>query len=359
MSSIYHPSKYIDPSIVLTLRNFAGQAEKLKQLHPEQLALIQQQQWFRLFVPKIYNGLEETLMQGLLLEETLAWTDGSIGWTVTLCAGAGWFSAFLNSALAAKIFRDPAACIAGSGKSTGIAKKTGDRYEISGNWEYATGANNATCFTANCVIEENGLLLKNANGEHFIRPFLFLKEEVMIMETWKAVGMIATGSNSFAVHELIVPGDRLFDIESASPLVQLPLFAYPFLQFAETTLAVNSSGMAIRFLDLCAKIFAQKPNLALQASLAEVSKELHKARQDFYTEVENSWKECVGNFAVSSPVLQRVSHLARHLAYTSRRVVDSLYPHCGMQAANPETEINRVWRNLHTASQHNLLNTSM
>jgi hypothetical protein len=54
-------------------------------------------------------------------------------------------------------------------------------------------------------------------------------------------------------------------------------------------------------------------------------------------------------------VMEEVSLYSRNLAKISRECVDLLYPYCGLAAANTDTEINQVWRDLHTASQHALL----
>lgn len=351
-----HPSTYIAPSIAEAIRNYSAEAEKLKRPHPVQLALIQSEQWFRLFVPKVYNGLQLNLPEALRLEEALAWTDGSVGWSVTLCAGAGWFGGFIDPKIAAQIFDNDAVCLAGSGNPSGIARKMDGHYVVTGQWAYATGASDATCFTANCVIEENGILLKHAGGKDLVRSFLFLKEEVTVHENWKTIGMIATGSNSFSVNELTINRDRIFQIEANSKTLTLPLYSYPFLQFAETTLAVNSSGMAIRFLELCEIIFQQKPIRSSDHAFRNAAKKLDNTRDEFYKQVENSWSECVDHLCISSPALRQISRHSRRLAHTSLEIVDKLYPLCGMQAANPSTEINRVWRNLHTGSQHSLFN---
>ena len=190
-----------------------------------------------------------------------------------------------------------------------------------------------------------------------IKSFLFLRDEVTIHKNWKMIGMIATGSNSFEVNGLKLKNNRCFSIDQRATVLPQPIYQYPFLQFAETTLAVNSSGMAIRFLDLCKPLFQQKTNENIQAVFQNAAKKLDEVRQEFYQVVEKSWEECAGNFDISSKLLQEVSSISKQLATISRKVVDDLYPFCGMQAANPETEINRVWRNLHTASQHSLFHT--
>ncbi len=115
--------------------------------------------------------------------------------------------------------------------------------------------------------------------------------------------------------------------------------------------------MAIRFLDLCRFLFQQKSNDAIQSHLQTSIQQLEEVRQQFYLAITNSWEECSRHLTISSKVLEEVSRVSKQLAITSRRIVDELYPFCGMQAANPEMEINRVWRNLHTASQHNLFHT--
>ena len=356
MNLIEHPSAFMIPELIAIMRSVAREAEHMKHLHPEQIAIIHKQKWFKLFVPVQFNGLGLSLPQALQLEEALAWTDGSVGWTVTLCAGAGWFIGFLDPEIVPVVFDKSNICIAGSGKASGIAKTIDDGFEITGHWDYATGANWATSFTANCMIEENGAILKNADGNPVIKSFLFLRNEVRIHETWKQIGMIATGSNSFEVNGLRVKNNRTFLIDKRSAVLKDPIYHYPFQQFAETTLAVNSSGMAIYFLDLCEPLFRQKSTGAIRPVFQTSANELEEIRELFYSAAIKSWEECVTNNSISAPLLQELSRMSKQLAFTSRRIVDELYPYCGMQAANPETEINRVWRNLHTASQHSLFN---
>lgn len=356
MNATAHPSEYIDTQLVQLLRNHSAEAELLKQLHPAQLLLIHQQKWFRLFVPEHKGGLEYSLPEALRLEESLAWTDGSVGWTVTLCAGAGWFIGFLDPEIAAIVFSDPAVCLAGSGKASGIAKKVTNGYEVSGYWLYATGAAHATVFTANCMIEENGVLLKEQDGSPVIRPFLFMKDEVTVHQTWNSIGMKATGSFGFEVREIAVPPNRVFRISSEEAHLPHPIYQYPFMPFAESTLAVNSSGMATRFLDLCSQLLTDKPGSTALYLLEKAVKQLEACRSRFYEIVEQSWKYNLDKKTLPPALITSIGDSSRELAATARRSVDELYPYCGMYAADPATEINRVWRNLHTASQHNLLN---
>ena len=95
-----HPSAFIAIEDVNIIRNTAAAAEQLGKLHPEQLQVIYKNQWFKLLVPHIYGGRQVTLLSLLQLQEAISWADGSTGWVVTLCNGAGWFGGFIAPEIA-------------------------------------------------------------------------------------------------------------------------------------------------------------------------------------------------------------------------------------------------------------------
>ena len=363
--NIPHPSFFIDTQLTDLIRRFSGEAERMGALHPEQLSVIYKENWFNLYVPTEYGGLGLSMPEGLRIEESLAWIDGSTGWTITLCSGANWFIGFLKQETAKTIFNADEVCLAGSGRHTGIAKMISEEeYEITGRWPYATGASHATAFTANCLIEKNGGMIQNEDGSPMTASFIFLRNEVTVHKDWEAMGMIATSSNSFEVKKLRVNKNRRFSIDEKQTVLPGKVYQYPFLQFAETTLAVNISGMAIHFLDLFEAIikkrntdtfFTNKQMLSLSLRHDTAKNQLDEARQVFYQVIQNSWNEGKGSKNFSIATLTEVSKASRQLATTSRRMVDDLFPYCGLIAVHHESEINRVWRDLHTAIVHPLL----
>jgi alkylation response protein AidB-like acyl-CoA dehydrogenase len=359
-----HPSAYIDPRFTDMIRLLSPEAEQLGQLHPEQLSIIYEKNWFKLFVPKQYGGLELSLPEGLRLLEGLACADGSTGWVTTLCSGANWFIGFLPRELVGELFNNDKVCLAGSGKPSGVARVGELGYRITGYWKYASGAPHATAFTAVCRMEKDGEIIHNIDGSPQEAAFLFLRDDVLLCKNWQAMGMIATASDSFGVSDLELPFNRCFRIAGEHAVLPHPVYQYPFLQLAETTLAVNSAGMAARFLELCGIIFSgkvkhtrDKPGKFPEAQvyLEAVKRQFQEMRQSFYNAVKHSWDCCNATGAIPSAVLRAVSDSSHRIAAAARHSVDELYPFCGMEAANPASEINRVWRNLHTASQHALL----
>lgn len=344
--------------------SFAAQSEEVGKLHPEILELAYRENWFKLFVPKIYGGPGKKLPEILRLEEALAEVDGSLGWTVTLCAGAAWFAGFLNPELANEIFADRTVCFAGSGAVGGTATKTANGYLINGHWKYASGALHATVFTANCTLKnQDGSDLLDADGNPEIKSFILKKEEVEILAGWSYFGLIATGSHAFEVHDLIVPENRTFKINDTIEVADEG-FDYPFLQLAETTLAVNSLGMANHFVRLVEEAFFSRSGLKryndkqiqyFNQELNQCKAEMQNLKISFYKSFDQSWQQLTEKGQIAEDKLVEVSLMSRKLAHVCRKATDTLFPYCGLEAAKKESELNRVWRDMHTASQHALL----
>ncbi|KLT65999.1 acyl-CoA dehydrogenase family protein [Pedobacter sp. BMA] len=347
-----------------TVAQFASESEQMGELHPEILELAYQENWFKLFVPEVYGGAGKKLPEILRLEEALAEADGSLGWTVTLCAGAAWFAGFLNPDLAKEVFADRAVCFAGSGAIGGTAIETTNGYLINGHWKYASGALHATIFTANCSLKNtDGTDILDEDGNPKVMSFILKKNEVNILSGWSYFGLIATGSHAFEVSNLEVPLNRTFRINNTIEVADEG-FDYPFLQLAETTLAVNSLGMSNHFIRLVEQSFFSRSGLKryneeqiryFENELNRCKSEVKELKKAFYRCFDDSWEQLVSGKSISVSSLDEVSRSSRKLAHACRSACDFLFPFCGLEAARKETEINRVWRDIHTASQHALL----
>jgi len=351
-------------STELVNTDWAPKAEKQGCLSPEMLDLIYREKWFKLFVPTEFDGLGLTLPEALLLEEKIARLDSSMGWTVTLCAGAGWFVGFLDQEISREIFADPKVCLAGSGFVGGKANRQGDQYEISGSWTYASGALHATHFTANCEMLEDGKALWDDQGKPVVKAFILKKEEVEILDGWSYMGMIATGSHAFKTENLQVPLHRAFEILPEKVTRTESIYRYPFLQFAEATLAVNILGITQHLQRLISETFWKRHEFRkydqkhldyFQKLEKSCASKLELERIKFFDAVEVSWQELEIHGKISNKSLRSVSRSSRKLTQICREVNSKMHPFAGLEAAKTHTELNRVWRDFNTVSQHALL----
>lgn len=346
---MHHPSQVVESSTLEEIRSHAREAENLKTLHPRQLRMIREHQWFKMYIPKTLGGRQLPLPEIVRILEALSWADGSTAWVVTLCSGAGWFNGFIDPALGEEFFLPSDVCIAGSGAVTGRADDAGDHLILSGEWANASGANHASAFTFNCQLYYANKPVSLADGSPVVQSFILKKEEVTLQKTWRAMGMIATGSHSFSVNAKPVGRERMFHIHPDFTTHNSSVFKYPFQQLAESTLAVNLSGMAFRFVELAGEQFKRK-NFSPEA-IRESAETLDAARDRFFQVLDESWAVLP---ALPSGTVEKVTSCSHELVRVSREVINRLFPVCGLAAANPDLEINRVFRNFYTAGQHSL-----
>jgi alkylation response protein AidB-like acyl-CoA dehydrogenase len=351
-------SSIVSPAIAQSIKNEAAQAEKQGKLTSKQGQLIIEQGWFKALVPSIYGGRQMPLPELIKLEEYLAYLDGSFGWVVTLCSGAGWFAGFAEEGTAKEYFAAANVCAAGSGAITGTATETPDGYLLNGKWGYASGASTATVFTVNCKVMKGNEQVLNEDGSEKVLTFILDKTEVTVNDDWNAFGMVATGSNSFEVNELKVPVNRAFDLK-AQPAVNAALYHFPFMQLAECTLSVNITGMTMHFMELCREMIEGKSNpnavTGVQDRYEQLSQKLETSRQKLFYAVDMAWQVCMANKEISPSLLYKITAASSIAVSVCRDCVNILYPYCGLKAANKKSEINRVWRDIQTACQHSLI----
>jgi indole-3-acetate monooxygenase len=173
----------------------------IDQIHHERL--------LQIWVPKRYGGLGLRLKEGLQLLFDWSKIDGSLGWMLTLCSGANFFSRNLKPNIAKELFSNSKTCFGGSGMIGGTAEKQSNgTFLINGLWHFATGAPHLSYFTLNAKLTENENPLLDESGNELIRSFVISKNQTEIIPNWKSMGLKATGTYSFKVdnEKLITAG---------------------------------------------------------------------------------------------------------------------------------------------------------
>lgn len=354
------------------IARYAADADQSGWLHPVQQALLHRRGWLRMLAPCALGGAELALPDAVRLEESIAAIDGSMGWTLTLCAGAGWFAGFLPPRLARSILATKRVCLAGSGAPTGYADADGEGYRIDGHWDYASGAPMATHFTFNAILREHGQPLLDAAGQPRVKAFVVPAALVEVVPNWRTIGLRATASHGYRVHGQWIHRDHGFDIDPDQASEQGPLYRFPFLAFAFVTLSANVAGMAGHFIELAEESLRHRRNRnagrrfsgkgealievpAVRDVLADCRARFDTARNQFYERLDASWTRVLAEGRVPAADAAELQALSMAWVVASRHAVDTLYPYCGLHAAREDSPVNRVWRDFHTASQHALL----
>jgi alkylation response protein AidB-like acyl-CoA dehydrogenase len=177
--------------------------------------------------------------------------------------------------------------------------------------------------------------------------------------------MRASASHSYRIEGQWVSQDHGFTISPAAATADGPLYQFPFYSLAYVTLAANVAGMAGHFIqeaEACmrrrrhphqAKPLLDVPEIA--ALLRTRQQALAAARATFYEVLDRSWATMAGGTALDEDAMHSIQATSLAMVAAARAAVDQLYPYCGLYAAHQDSTINRIWRDFHTASQHNLL----
>lgn len=313
----------------------------------ETLQWIADRNLWNLWVPKAYNGLELSLTEGLKTLQALAKTDGSLGWTVTLCSGANYFIGNLQLETANHIFLNAKETVifGGSGGVFGIAEQQGDHYIISGEWRYATGAPYLSHFTLNAKIISDGKPVMNADGTPLVYSFVIPKEDVSIIKDWDTMGLKATATHSFKVDSVVVSSKQAF-IYNRFYLPQ-SIFKIPFMVFADLTLWVNYLGMAERFLEEATHIL--EPNIVEPFSIL-----LAETNQQLYTFAERIEQLTTSETAITETYIQTIHKTASDSVKDLSQAILNTYPLLGIKACSQSHPLNNIFRDYFTATQHHI-----
>ena len=307
------------------------------------LSEIHKQKWLNIWVPKVYGGLDLSFTDGLQVLQKLAAVDGSLGWTVTLCSGAHYFSRNMLPETAFKLFNEKNIFIGGSGTTGGTAEIKNNSYILNGKWPYATGAPYLTHFTLNAQLTEKGRLCKGTNGQPVIKSFIIPADKVQQIQDWQAIGMQATCTFSFEITSQKIPASYAFayDVFYVSDSIN----HIPFRLFADATLLANYLGMAVHFAEEAKHLTISPIIKILEDFIAAQSQKLYKYAQKTETLLKHqqiitlSFQDTIHLFCKET--VHRLAHL-----------ILEVYLALGLKAALENSAIQHILNDFYTATQH-------
>ncbi|MFN8114810.1 MAG: hypothetical protein U0W65_01770 [Bacteroidia bacterium] len=291
----------------------------------EIMQLVHRKKWLLIWVSKEFNGLDASFSKGLKLLYHLAKTDGSLGWFVTLCSGANYFSKNLKPNIAKEIFSTKHVCLGGSGMVTGTAKAIDkNNFILNGTWKYATGAPHLTHFTL------------NANVDNEIVSFVVPKDKVTIIPDWQSMGMRATNTFSFQLKDVVV--SKKYSFRYNKFYIQDNSSGIPFTVFADLTLLVNYIGMAHHF----AECVSDK-------QMQEFCESILKQTMTIAKEIENT---ITNKKALSTERMLQIHSFGEDAVTDLCNYFIGAYTKAGVEASKTSSPINQIFRDFFTATQH-------
>ena len=339
-----------------------GQMDRGRKLPQQIVDLMREEQLLSLWLPVEYGGPDLSMLDSVKVIEALAQVDGAIGWCACTAAINNRLAGFLPPTSANQIFDGGRTSVAGALMPTGTAVVLRERYDVSGRWAYASGIDHCAWMLGACSVVENEKPRLNTDGTPETLIAFFPTCQCEIIDTWDVGGLRGTGSQDYQAHGLSVSGEFTIRNLGGDPVCNGSLFRFPYYSAQGTAIAPVVLGLAQAGLDRYRQIAKSRiPRITTtlarndpgtQEVIGRATAALRAGRTYFYEAVEEIWASIeAGTIAT---VDQRINaRLAfAHAAETAKYVTRLLHDDSGGAGLYEEQGLQRIFRDVHAASQH-------
>jgi indole-3-acetate monooxygenase len=348
--------------VVPLIAGAADRIERDRELPEEVVSALHDRGLFRLLLPRTCGGAEVQPAVYLQVIEEIAKADASTAWCLGQGCGGTIAAAYLKKEVAHDIF-GPRHAVVASGPNFGKALAVEGGYRVHGAWPFASGSKHATWLAAHCLVHAaDGTPRVDADGHPVERTFLFPKGNAAFTDVWHVMGLKGTGSDQYAVNDLLVPADYSYTRELATerretgPLYRFSNYHMFGVGFAGVALGIGRATLDA-FIALARdktprnapQILRENASIQLLTGLAETR--LRSARTFLLQTLRDLWDTAATGESI--PVDQRASlrMAITNASHQAREVVDAVYHAAGATAIFERHPFERRFRDMHTVSQ--------
>jgi alkylation response protein AidB-like acyl-CoA dehydrogenase len=317
--------------------------------------------FYRMCVPDVYGGLELAPAETMETVEILARADAACAWCVFIGATSGTVLAMLPEASAREIFARPETLLSGVFAPRGKAVAVDGGFRVDGQWQWGSGTQNADWILAGCQVIRNGEPELLSNGTPRSRMMLLPADQVEFLDTWYVSGLAGTGSTDFVIRDAFVPESHAIGIGVDRPL-RSPLYAFPQFGLLAMGIAAVSLGLARAAIDELVEIAgaktpagSAKPLALRPATQSEVSRAeatLRSARAFYYETIEAAWQAATTSGRIETEHRRDIRLATTFATHACAETVDRMYNVGGGSSVYRRSPLQRIFRDVHVATQH-------
>jgi alkylation response protein AidB-like acyl-CoA dehydrogenase len=332
------------------VRRHADQAEADRRLPPEVVEALVDAGLMRMCVPAAYGGPEADPITIVDAVSAVAEADGSAGWCTMIASTASSMSSLLPAEFAKEIYADPRVVTGGTYAPSGRGERVEGGHVVSGTWQWGSGTGHCQWILGGTITDDGFLLMYAPAGE------------VELVDTWFSSGLRGTGSGDFRFDRVFVPDGRSVQPLAPRPVVDCPLAHFPMFSFLAAGVAAVMLGIARRAIDEVVDLAQGKTPLFSSRSLAQsalaqidvarAEGALGAGRAFLRDELDRAWQAVLAGDRIDERERARVRIAAGHAAAEAARAVDLAYHLGGGSSVLSTNPLQRCFRDVHTATQH-------
>ena len=342
------------------IRAAVEEMERQRHLPAAIVQAMQQVGAFRMNMPREWGGPEADPLTQVRIVEALSIADGSVGWCSMIGSDGGYFTAFLDQAVAREMYPDINAVTATVLRPSGRAVAVKDGYRVSGRWKFASGCQHSAWIANACAVFDDTTPRLNTRGNPEVLVCFMPTPECAIIDTWTTTGLRGTGSHDVEATEVFVPAERTFNLARPVSRRQRPLYALPSLFLSN--LPGVPLGIARSAIDTLLELVGRKPVMFgtnmlgeeahIQAAVGQAEALFGSARSYLFEVMGELWETLCAGDPLSPRQRARYRLSMTHLTGSCVRAVALMYKAGGGSSLYATHPLDRHFRDIHTLNQH-------
>jgi alkylation response protein AidB-like acyl-CoA dehydrogenase len=348
------------------LRERAEEIETARRLPPDLSGQFAAAGFYRMCVPEVYGGLELPPAVTMQTVERLARADASSAWCVFIGATSGSVLAYLPPDSAREIFAKPDTMLGGVFAPHGRAEPSAGGFRVNGQWPWGSGTQNADWVMGGCQVVRDGEPERMKTGVPRSRMMLVPAEQIEFLDTWHVTGLCGTGSTDFAMRDVFVPEGHVVGLGIDKP-IDRPLYTFPNFGLLAMGIASVTLGIARAAIDELVSFASEKTPQGstrvlatrnqTQAEVSEAEGLYRSSRAFFYEAVEAAWADACSTGRLAVDRKRDVRLATTHAVRSCTRAVDLMYGLAGGTSVYLRSPLQRMFRDVHVATQHMMVST--
>lgn len=339
----------------------ARAAEDARRLHDETIDDVIQTGFFRVMVPKRYNGLELDVSAVTAAGRLLGRVCASSGWVIPWLAWHNRGLAMFPQSVQDEVFAGGFGLSAGATTLTGEARRVPGGYRVSGRWSWGTAILHAGFASLGAVVADD----RN-------RPVTVLarRHNLILHDVWHTDGMRATGSLDMELQDAFIPDDWVLDgaemlagkapgqLINTAPLYRCPTRPIAVLVATASGIGVSEGALENYIERLGGRVLAysggklSRDEQSHRIRLASVSAEVKAAGMLFDAAVDLTAQSNRGELELTLLQRAEVRLWAAHAIQVARHAVQEIVAASGARAHYLDDPLQRGMRDLNTLYGH-------